>query len=304
MGNVRTEDALIALCESIVGNISALPVQEVIVPKYPQGKGDPEEMVMLISDFHAGHLTATTNAEVLAKRMEQYVRVALKILRLNRRAHPVNKLHIFMLGDLVSGENIGYMISLDELEMVLSRQMFEVAVPVLEKAILTLRPHFPEGVDVWECPGNHGRISKINADTTNMDGFVYRFLEARLSEYKDVRFHFDPMSFYRLVEVMEHKFLLMHGDQIRMVLTLPFYGLTTRAMRLRESVGDFNYLVVGHFHSAAMLRWIDMEILMNGCFVSDDQWGLKTLGMAGVPNQLLFFVHPRQGISARYVINL
>lgn len=58
------------------------------------------------------------------------------------------------------------------------------------------------------------------------------------------------------------------------------------------------------FHVPAMLHWIDTEIFMNGCFVSDDRWGLKTLGMGGLPKQVMFFVHSHQGVSARYIINL
>lgn len=304
MGKVRTEDALRDIVQAIVGNVSAIPVQEVTVPRYPVGKGDPEEMVMLISDMQVGHMTPTTNAEVVAQRLDKYVKSALKILRLNRRAHPVDKLHIMLLGDIVHNESVGRTVSLDELEMVLSKQMFEVAVPVLENAILTLRPHFLEGVDIWAVNGNHGKMSKFNAENTNMDGIVYRFLEARLSGYKDVRFHLAHNSFYQHIEIMNHGFLVMHGDQIRMQLTLPYYGVTTRAMRLQGSVGKFEYLILGHFHVPAMLHWIDTEIFMNGCFVSDDQWGLKVLGMSGVPKQLMFFVHGKQGVSARYVITL
>lgn len=154
MAIVRTEDALAEITASIVSGVSALPVQEVQVPKFATGKGDPEEMVMMVSDLQIGHSTPTTNSKVIAQRMDRYVRAAIKIMRLNRKAHPVNRLHIFLLGDIVHNENVGRTVSLDELEMVLSDQMFKVAVPVLEKAILTLRPFFSEGIDIWAVEGN------------------------------------------------------------------------------------------------------------------------------------------------------
>lgn len=54
-----------------------------------------------------------------------------------------------------------------------------------------------------------------------MDGIVYRFVEARLHNYEDIRFHMSHDNFYQLVDVMEHRFLLMHGDAIPMHMTLP-----------------------------------------------------------------------------------
>ena len=51
-------------------------------------------------------------------------------------------------------------VDLDSLEMVLMDQIFNGAVPLTEKMLLSLLPLFPDGIDVWCVPGNHGAISK------------------------------------------------------------------------------------------------------------------------------------------------
>lgn len=298
---LRTDEALTELTASIVGKVSALPfTSEPIAMKY--GKGDEEQMVVVVSDLQIGHRSPTTNAQVIGKRMDNLVRRVIKIATLHRKAYPIRVLNVFLLGDVVHGENVGKTINLDELEMVLSGQMFEVAVPILERMLATFTRHF-EKVVVWTINGNHGRLSKENADTTNMDGIVYRFLVERMRNYP-IEWHTEYEQFYQLADIADHKFLLMHGDQIKMTLTLPYYGITTRAMRLQGVVGRFDYLVCGHFHVANFLNWQDMEIIMNGTFVSDDQWVLQKLGMATSPKQVVFGVHPQQGVTFRYLVRL
>lgn len=304
MEKISTAEALSALTAKIVGEISALPYVKTEITSIKQGKGDPEELVVLLSDLQIGHKSPTTNAAIISKRCANLASRVLKIVSLHRKAYPIKKLHVFVLGDIVHNEAIGKTVGLDELEMVLSDQMFKIAVPVLERFLLTLLPHFQEGIEVYTIAGNHGKLSKENADSSNMDNVVYRFLAERLRNYKEINFHSAYDKFYQMVEIMGWKFLLIHGDQIKMTLTLPFYGVTTRAMRLQGAVGRFDYLCLGHFHTANILNWQDSEILMNGTFVSDDQWVLQKLGMGTSPKQLVFGIHPNQGITFRYLVKL
>lgn len=300
--NVRTDEALSEITRSIVGRVSALPYTpaDPIVGRY--GKGDEEEMVVMISDLQVGHRSPTTDSKVIAKRADNLIKRVLKIATLHRKAYPVKTLNVFLLGDIIHGEAVGRTINLDELEMTICQQMFEVAVPILEKMLTTFATHF-ENVRVWTISGNHGRLSKENADSTNMDSIVYRFLVERLKDYP-IEWHTCYDRFYQIAKIMGHDFLLLHGDQIKMTLNLPYYGVTTRAMRLTGSVGHYDYLCMGHFHVANFLNWQDMEIIMNGTFVSDDQWVLQKLGMSTEPKQVVFGVHPNQGVTFRYLVKL
>jgi hypothetical protein len=89
-----------------------------------------------------------------------------------------------------------------------------------------------------------------------------------------------------------------------MFMNIPYYGITTRMMRLMGIVGQFDYMCLGHFHTPSNLSWGNAEIFVNGCFVTDDQWVLQNLGMPSLAKQVMFFVHPKQGVSARYLVKL
>lgn len=303
MAKIDVATAVDLIANKIVKEVGALPYVHVAV-QHHYGKGDEEEMVALVSDLQIGHKSPSTNASIISDRLQNYASRIIKVASLHRKAYPIRKLNVFLLGDIIHNEAVGKTVGLDELEMVLSDQMFKIAVPVLERFLTSLSPHFPAGLNVWTIAGNHGKLSKENADSSNMDNVVYRFLIERLRNFQNIKFNTAFNQFYQMATIMGWKFLLLHGDQIKMTLTLPFYGVTTRAMRLQGAIGKFDYLCMGHFHTANILNWQDSEIIMNGTFVSDDQWVLQKLGMGTSPKQVLFGVHPKQGITFRYLIKL
>jgi hypothetical protein len=271
-----------------------------------QGKGDEEVAVLVLSDLQIGHKTPTTSLRIISNRMERLADRVIKLVSIHRLAFPINRLVIFLLGDMIQSEEVGHKVSLDELEMPLMNQIFQGAVPITEKLLVTLLPHFPAGIDVYTVSGNHGRLDRYHSETTNFDTFIYLVLEQRLREVKGIRWHIEAQRFWQKADIFRHTFLLVHGDQIPMYLNIPFYGVTQRAMRWRGALPgkDFKTLVLGHFHVASDNSWNDMQIFINGCFVSDDQWVLKFIGMESTTRQWLFGVHPRQGISWRYKVRL
>lgn len=287
---------------------STRAVPKISLPKIKvrEGRGDEEEVVLLVSDLQIGHRTPTTNIKKIAMRGEEMARAALKIVELHRNAYPIRKLNLFLMGDLIHHERIGKTVGLDELEAVVYDQMFNGAIPILEKLILTLLPFFPKGIDVWCVPGNHGRFDKFHADSTNLDTIIYKHLEAKFSRMKNLRWHIEAKRFYQRVNIQGHTFLETHGDSIKMWMNIPWYGITQRAMRWQGSLpgGKFDYMTMGHFHVASNFRWNDVEVFVNGSFVTDDEWVLKNIGMNSAAEQWIFGVHPKQGVTFRYKIRL
>lgn len=286
--------------------IRALPATKVPKITIKQGKGDEEVACLVISDIQIGHLTPSTNTEIIGKRMENLITRFLKIVDIHRKAYPIKKVKVFILGDLIQSEDIGFKVSLNELDGTLMNQMFEGAIPMLEKALLSLLPHFPGGVEVHTISGNHGRLDRFHSETTNWDTIIYRFLQARLANYPQIKWEVEGEKFYQKVKIWDKTFLLVHGDQIKMFMNIPFYGVTQRAMRWQGSLpGDkFSYMVLGHFHTISEFQWNDIQVFINGCFVTEDQWVLKGLGMQSSASQWAFGVHPRKGVSWRYQIQL
>ena len=123
----------------------------------------------------------------------------------------------------------------------------------------------------------------------------YLFLEQRFRDTPHIKFHI-ATNFYQVAEVEGFKFLLVHGDDIRSWMNLPWYGITQRLMRWYQSICHFDYLCLGHFHSYANFEWNNTEVIMNGTFVTDDAYALKKIGMGGSPRQVLFSVHPKWGV--------
>lgn len=260
-----------------------------------EGMFDEETFVLVISDLQAGHKTQTFNFEVLKERMHNLVKRVLRITALHRRSHPVRRLEVFLLGDLIHGERVGKTVSLDELEDVVKVQLFDVVIPLLEWAFEELSKHF-ESINVRCVRGNHGTVSKFNATNTNWDDIAYYFLKSRFRDFDNMTIHI-ASNFYQMVDVLGWNFLIAHGDQIPMYLNIPIYGLTNRSMRWQKSIGQFDVLVVGHFHSFSAFDWNNDLIIINGTFVTDDDWVTKTLGLSGSCCQTLMSVHPNKGVT-------
>jgi hypothetical protein len=304
MAEIRTDRAVALLTEIVQSAVEASPL--VRLPKYniKQGSGDEEEAVLLLSDLQVGNKTPSTNMKIIAERMEKLAQGVLKITTLQRHSITIKKLNIFLLGDMIQSEDIQTKVDLDALECVLMDQIFLGAVPMVEKLLLSLVSCFPGGIDVWCVPGNHGSLGRLNAVTTNWDTMIYKILEAKTQNYGDIRWHIEEKTFYQQVDVMGKRFLISHGDCIPRYLNIPIYGITQRAMRWQGSLGEFDYLCLGHFQTPIRMDWNQVEVIVNGCFVSEDMWVLKVIGMSTAPAQVFFGVHPKKGISWYYKVKL
>ena len=303
---MKTEDFLAELNYLFNKNVYKMPT--IVKPQkivYPEGEGDEEVAVLVIGDLQIGHKTPTTTMRIIANRMKRLTAKFIKITAHHRKMYPVRRLELFLLGDLIQSEDIGFKVGLDELEAVLMTQMFKGAVPVLEQLIVDLTPHF-DRIDIRTVSGNHGRLDRFHADTTNWDTIIYRMLEGRTAQMPTVKWHIEGEKFWQKVKIWRRTFLIVHGDQINMWMNIPWYGITQRLMRWQGSMpGDsFSYAVLGHFHVISNFTWNDVQVFVNGCFVSDDQWVLKGIGMQSSTSQWAFGVHPRQGVTWRYQISL
>jgi len=284
-------DFLIKKASRIVPKISPVSPPKRIV----QAKGDEEVFVVLLSDFQVGIKTATYNVKTFEKRMKNLTVNLLKVVDLHRKSHQVNNLVVFLLGDIVHNENIMRFLSLDELDVVIHEQVFQYAVPQLQAFFIEMLKHF-KNILVYCVRGNHGQFGKLYASTTNLDDVVYHFLKSSFSENKRIVFKIAE-TFYNVADIYGKRFLLVHGDTINMHYQMPWYGITTRAMRWTGSIGDFDYLCMGHFHSFAVIDWLGKTIFVNGTFLSDDDWSKQRLGLKSSVCQMLLGVHPKRGVS-------
>lgn len=191
---------------------------------------------------------------------------------------------------------MGYVVDLDHLEDVLAVQLFHHCIPALMAFFAEMLQIFAE-VRVWCVRGNHGSMGRFTAaETTNFDDVAYYFLQMFFRDNPRIKFNIAD-KFYNEAVVLGKKFVLVHGDKIPSTWSIPFYGITTRSMRWQGSIGDYEYLCLGHFHTYNMLEVSNRTVFMNGTFLSDDEWTIKTLGWTSSVCQMLLGVHPKRGVS-------
>lgn len=278
-----------------------LPELDLRKPHNPTGQGDEEDMVAMFSDLQTGHRTATTNAGILRERTRRYAQKVLAIAKLHRRMYPIRRLRVFGLGDMVQNELIGRFVSLGELEDVVGRQYLDAS-DAFAEFLLLLAPHFDE-ITVDLVRGNHGQVQEYAANQSSWDDVVYERTRLLLQNQANVSFTIAD-RFFMFVDVRGYRFLLVHGDQINTAMGIPLYGIAARGMRWQGSLGSFDYMAIGHFHTPAMMTWNNTEILMNGCFVTDDEFVAKKYGFSSQAKQVVFGVHDQHGITWRYNLDL
>lgn len=291
----RKEDKRIAFYEMLTDAIAdAVRPIEWTQPEFkpPKIQGSPEEAVLMLSDWHFGERTESYNMETARARMEILAQKVMAIAGLHRKAYPVPKLNIFFLGDIVDGSNI-YPTQPHHIETHAVSQVFDNQ-KAISDALCNFATFFNE-VECWCVRGNHGRISKFAHEGENWDVVMYKTLEAATQYIPNIKWNI-TQDWKQIAQVQNTRFLLMHGDQIKMHMNIPWYGITNRASRLAttRTLSDFDAICMGHFHTDGFMSWNDKRIISNGTAVDGDQFPLEKLGMESAQFQQFFGVSKRR----------
>jgi len=267
-------------------------------PHLQKGIGAEEHMVLCISDVHFGTKNEQYNIEVAKTRVRHIFESAIDIAHIHKRAYPIKHIHCFFLGDIPTGEII-FPSQPHEIDQNALNQVFGT-LPTLVECEVMLASEF-ETVSNATTPGNHGRLSKFMDVQSNLDNFYYHALKAATANIPNISWNISP-GWYNLVKVLNTKFLLIHGHQIKMTMNLPWYGITTRLSRWATSarLSNFDVACMGHFHVSSKLQWGGKQLICNGTTVSGDEFALEKLGLESTASQWLFGVHPKRGITWSY----
>lgn len=238
---------------------------------------DEEILVLELSDLHIGRTTNSYNIRVFKERMEMVADRVIRLVTLFRAGRNIKKLYIFGLGDWVDGDAIfpGQPFEIEGSKM---KQIFLWGLPSISKFLGEIAPHFKE-IKIFCVKGNHGRNTKFDAQEVNWDLILYELLKESTKQIKNISWDI-TWEWYQIVKIFNWKFLLIHGDQIRMWMNLPFYGMTQKGMRWQGSIKErWDYLNLGHFHTPINFVWNNFEVIANGTFLSGDDWAQRELGM-------------------------
>jgi len=262
-----------------------------------------EAQVLVLSDLHVGLRTPSYDSGVFRRRMQQLGQDVLRIHELHLNANDIPELHIFILGDVVEGEAVGYQVNLQDLELPLQAQV-ELALDEVAALVDSCTAEYSRVYIecVW---GNHGRTGRFNSRTNNADLYFYTLLRERLASRPNVAVLL-PSDFYQIANVMGWHYFLFHGHQVRFYSRTPLYGIENAVkdwIALRPQ--SFNAACVAHFHYAGKLRVAGrVPILMNGCFPTDDPHSVEMIHSDGTPTQWTFGVAEKRPIAWHYELDL
>lgn len=302
---IKKQDIIRAVREACLEASEETPVPKVrkVTRK---GKGTEEIAVLDVSDLQLGKETPTYNIEVCRDRMKRLAEDVIRISKIQSTDHPVKKIHLQVLGDIVEGEGI-FPNQSHHIESGLYKQILE-AHSILNQLVLDLLSYFQE-VHFVGVIGNHGSI-RLKGDVdpeTNMDRLVYAMVRNSFQNEKRVTFDIPEgkgqRNWYSVNRVFDWGFLLAHGDQIRGML--PFNQALKKSMGWIDSIEEpWDFLHVGHHHTPTMITYNKRNVVINGSTESDNEYAQELLSATGHPTQWLGFVHPKKGVTAQYWVSL
>ena len=302
-----------AIADAFIKSARNLPPARLVEwePNTRRHNHSSEEVGLILSDLHIGHehsLEETGgishyNVEIFRKRMNNLKLAIGDIYELHSHLYKLPKLNIFCLGDIVDGMNEAGAWSPVYISTPITDQVF-IGVQELSNAIHYWLNIFGE-IEFFGIRGNHGRIATSGAekDYANWDIIIYKFLETEFRNNPRIKFNI-PKTWWHLAEIKDHKFLLLHGDDVKSK-NPPISSFLEVERKMAGYVRDnFHYTLAGHFHNASEITGANGKIMMNGSFVGSDVYSIKNCLPGTKAEQKVFGIHSQRGVTFRYDIDL
>lgn len=307
----RTDQIIKAVKESVADGIAALELSPVKPPAKDRRRAGEEVAVAMLGDWQLGKRTPTYNSEVCEERVALYRDKVDRLVEIQRGDHPVKRIALFLLGDMIEGELI-FPGQSHHIDSSLFRQVTVDGPRILGDTVRWAASRF-EQVDVFAVPGNHGylggRSRKEMHPESNGDRMLYEVTRQLTADLEHVTWHVTP-DWWQVADLGEKcRFLLLHGDQVRGYNGIPWYGWQRKLMawgsleRIWKGM-EFDHTAAGHFHTPVSIYLNGRRLWVNASTESHNPYALEQLAAAGEPAQWLLFTKPGKGVTAEYLVNL
>lgn len=268
----------------------------------------PEVAVAVFSDWQLGKVTPDYNSDVLEKRIEIYTEKLLEITEIQRMDHNVDELRVWLLGDIVEGEEI-FAGQSHLIDSGLYRQVGVNGPRILSKFFTTVLENFKK-VHVTGIIGNHGavggRARKSHDPETNMDRLLYKILELMFDKEERITFNIPDgkgeRNWYAVDSVGNYSSLLIHGDQLP--APTAYYGYFKKIMGWKDGAipEDFNDVFMGHYHQQFKMTIGSTILRISGSPESYNTYAQEFFSSMSRPCQHLMYIHPEHGVTSEYSI--
>lgn len=308
--NVKDE-ATHAVYQAAFNAFSSFEPAPIKMPQLKSTPGVPETAVAIFADWQLGKITPDYNSDVLADRIELYANKMIEIVEIQRKHHPVKNLHVWMLGDIVEGEEI-FPGQSHLIDSGLYRQVGVNGPAILQKFFDTALNAF-EHVHVTGVIGNHGavggRARKQHDPETNMDRLLYKSMENFYKNGRqEPRITFNipdgrgERHWYAVDTIGNYSALLIHGDQ--MPQPGQYHGYYKRTMGWKDGAipEHFDDIFMGHYHQQFKMTVGSTMVRVCGSPESYNTYAQEFFSSMSRPCQQLMFVHPENGVTCEYSI--
>lgn len=287
---------------------AALAIPPVPKPDRDKRKVKPEVAICLLADWQAGKVTPEYDSATAAQRITNYAEKAVSLIELQRAHHPVNEARIYLLGDLLEGEEI-FPGQSHRIDASLYVQLFDTA-SMLANLVRRIAAVVPQ-VKVVGAIGNHGALGgpvrRSYHPETNADAMLYNV--ARMQLRDEPRVEWDEThvagerAWYATDDVLGKRWFLFHGDQIKSAsFGIPWYGFNKRLLGWATSVVPFEYSASGHWHVPVRMVVNGITHWGAGSPESANTYAQEYLASGGQrPSQWLLF-QGDNGVTAEYCV--
>jgi len=306
--NVKDE-AVVSVYQAAFDAFSNFELPKVKAPNIKSNKHNtPETAVAVFADWQMGKVTPSYNTEVLEKRIELYTEKLLEITEIQRLHHNVDDLHVWLLGDIVEGEEI-FAGQSHLIDSGLYRQVGINGPKILSKFLMTALENFKR-VHVTGIIGNHGAVGgkmrKSHDPETNMDRLLYKILELIFKKEERITFNIPDgkgeRNWYAVDNIGNYSSLLIHGDQLP--APAQYYGYYKKIMGWKDGAipEHFDDVFMGHYHQQFKMTIGSTILRVSGSPESSNTYAQEYFSSMSRPCQHLMFIHPEHGITSEYSV--
>lgn len=301
-------EATSAVYSAAFDAFSGFDLPKIKRPSFPKSSKVAETAVAVFADWQLGKVTPDYNSEVAAARIEQYTEKLLEITEIQRAHHPVNNLHVWMLGDIVEGEEI-FPGQSHLIDSGLYRQVGVNGPEILSTFLSTALENF-DNIHVTGVIGNHGSVGGRNRrqydPETNMDRLLYKIVNLIFSKEDRITFNIPDgrgeRNWYAVDQIGNHKTLLIHGDQLPHPSSVSGYYKRILGWKDGAIPEYFDDVFMGHYHQQFKLTIGSTILRVSGSPESYNTYAQEYFNSMSRPCQHLMFVHPDLGVTSEYSI--
>ena len=269
-----------------------------------------EDLALVWSDMHTGMINKhpkkdviTYNEKIQEEELQALLKGVFRFAQLYRPSYNLETLYIFDAGDQITNDRI------------YEGQQAEITCGVGEQIIKTLNYQsdfvkkvleiFPRVV-MMKVPGNHGRTTQRYMSEEPTNSFEYllgKLMQERFRDNKRVEI-IVPENYSHTQTIRGHVYHMFHGNDIRGT------SLNTIERALKDIANlvidePYDVVIMGHFHTSLKLRITPRTtLLVNGCFIDNDDFAYKKLRKFSSTTQYLFNISKKSSLHNLQEINL